>query len=240
VRLLQVRNEASVAELDLARLMGVPAGSSIRTSSPVDQTVPRAGELAAMPVDGLIQRALEQRAERVSLTARGESLRQAAKATLANLNPYAIGGAWFEESKPNSRFIPPVNEWRNSWSGDLRFVWPLFDSGRTKAQAAGLTAQAGGVDARRDEFDGLVALEVRQRLLDVESGRAAIAASDEGVAAAAEARRVVLERFQAGVATSTEVLDAQVALLEAELERTRLHAGLRLNEARLLFALGEQ
>jgi outer membrane protein TolC len=51
---------------------------------------------------------------------------------------------------------------------------------------------------------------------------------------------VVEERFRAGVATSTEVLDAQVALLEAELERTQLNAGLRLSEARLLHVLGEE
>jgi outer membrane protein TolC len=172
--------------------------------------------------------------------ARGEGLRQAAKATRANLNPYATAGAWFEEAKPNSRIIPPVYEWRNSWAATFNFIWPLFDSGRTKAQAAGFTAQADAVDARRADFEAGVALEVRQRMLDVESGRAAIAASEQAVTAAAEARRVVEERFRAGVATSTEVLDAQVALLEAELERTRLHAGLRLSEALLLRAVGDR
>ena len=40
--------------------------------------------------------------------------------------------------------------------------------------------------------------------------------------------------------TSTDVLDAQTALLEAELERTRIAATLRLNEARLLRAAGGQ
>jgi outer membrane protein TolC len=40
------------------------------------------------------------------------------------------------------------------------------------------------------------------------------------------------------VATSTEVLDAQVALLEASLERTRLQASLRVSEARLRRAVG--
>lgn len=240
VRLLQARNAESVAELDLARLIGAPAGSSLRTSSPVDQALPRAEELAATSVSELVARAVVQRAERAGLTARGEGLRQSARATLANLHPYATAGAWFEEAKPNSRIVPPVNEWRDSWSGNLSFVWPFFDSGRTKAQAAVLTLQAGAVDAKRDEFDALVALEVRQRVLDVETGRAAIAASEEAVVAAAEARRVVGERFRAGVATSTEVLDAQVALLEAELERTRLNATLRLDEARLLRALGDQ
>jgi outer membrane protein TolC len=49
---------------------------------------------------------------------------------------------------------------------------------------------------------------------------------------------VVQERFNVGVATSTELLDAEVALLEASLERTRLAASLRLNEARLIRSAG--
>jgi outer membrane protein TolC len=240
VRLLQARNEAAVAELDLARLIGVPAGSSLQIASPVDRALPRASEAAGTRVEDLVSGALTRRAERAGMTARGDGLRQSAEATLANLNPYATAQAWFEEAKPNTRYIPPVNEWRDSWMLDVRFVWPLFDSGRTKKQAATFVAQAGAIDARRLEFDSLVALEVRQRVLDVEYSRAAIDASGEAVAAAAEARRVVEERFRAGVATSTDVLDAQVALLEAELERTRLTAGLRLAEARLLFAIGEQ
>ena len=56
--------------------------------------------------------------------------------------------------------------------------------------------------------------------------------------AATEARRVVEERFRAGVATGTEVLDAQLALIEAELEQTRLTAALRLSEADLVRAVG--
>jgi len=60
------------------------------------------------------------------------------------------------------------------------------------------------------------------------------------VAAATEARRVVDERFRAGVATNTEVLDAQLALLEALMEQNRLQAALRLYEARLVRAVGNK
>jgi len=240
VRLLQVQNEEALAELDLARLIGAPGGTSIRTTSPVDQPLSQAADLAAQPVDGVIARAISLRAEREGLTSRRDGLRHAAEAALANVKPYAVALAALEPSRPNARFVPPVDAWRTSWTVDLKVVWPFFDGGRSKAQAASLRSQAGAVDARRDEFDGFVALEVRQRLLDLQFGRAAIAAADEGIAAATEARRVVDERFRAGVATSTEVLDAQVALLEAELERTRLNAGLRLTEARLLRAVGER
>ena len=47
------------------------------------------------------------------------------------------------------------------------------------------------------------------------------------------------DRFQAGVATSTDVLDAQVALLQAELDRTQAIASARLAEARLARVLGK-
>ena len=50
--------------------------------------------------------------------------------------------------------------------------------------------------------------------------------------------RVVAERFNVGVATTTELLDAQVALLQADLDRTRAMASIRLAEARLDRALG--
>ncbi|HEX5070765.1 MAG TPA: TolC family protein [Vicinamibacterales bacterium] len=240
VRLLQAQNDEALAELVLARLIGVPAGTAIRTASPVDQPLPQAVELESMTADQLIARATGQRADHEGLTAQSEGLRQSARAAIANLNPYAVGLAAVEPARPNARFVPPIDAWHTSWTVDLKFVWPFFDGGRAKAQAAALTAQAAGVDARRDDLDSAIGLEIRQRLLDLRFGRAQINASSEGVLAAAEARRVVGERFAAGVALSSEVLDAQVALLEAQLERSRLYAALRITEAQLIHAVGER
>jgi len=60
------------------------------------------------------------------------------------------------------------------------------------------------------------------------------------VRAATDAERVVGERYRAGVATPTDVLDAQVARLQAELDRTKAVADARLAEARLARATGQQ
>jgi outer membrane protein TolC len=46
------------------------------------------------------------------------------------------------------------------------------------------------------------------------------------------------ERFNAGVAISTDVLDAEIAVLQAGLDRTRALANARLAEARLQRAVG--
>ena len=79
---------------------------------------------------------------------------------------------------------------------------------------------------------------MRQRQLDLESARSAIAAATDEVGSAAEAHRVVAERFKAGLASNTEVLDAQQALLIAQLDRTRALAALKMAQARLDRTLG--
>jgi outer membrane protein TolC len=49
---------------------------------------------------------------------------------------------------------------------------------------------------------------------------------------------VVGERYRAGVIAQSEVLDAELALVQGELDRTRALANVRLAEARLDRALG--
>ena len=49
---------------------------------------------------------------------------------------------------------------------------------------------------------------------------------------------MLAERFGAGVATNTDVLTAQVALLQAELDLTRATANVQLAAARLDRAMG--
>ena len=101
----------------------------------------------------------------------------------------------------------------------------------------GVSSHANG--ERLADFDAILAVEVRQRRSELESSRAAIEAAGDAVRSATEARRVVGERFTAGESTSTDVLDAQVALLQAELDRTQAIANARLAKARLDRALGQ-
>ena len=144
----------------------------------------------------------------------------------------------YDYARPNPRIFPRSDRWEDSWDVSVNASWTLWDGGRTRAERADTAAQARVAEARLADFDRQVTFEVRQRQLELDSSRAAIAATADGVRAAAEARRVVAERFTAGVVTNTEVLDAQTALLQAELDRTRALASARLAEARLARAVG--
>ncbi|MBP6716721.1 MAG: TolC family protein [Acidobacteria bacterium] len=240
VALIQAKNTAAVAQADLARLVGLDLDATIVTTTPLETPMASAASLTTMSMAALTEQARGGRSERDALTERADAAREAGTAASAALRPQVGIAAGFEESRPNARIVPRVDEWRHSWEAGISVTWQLFDGGKAKADRAAAAAQATALERRRDDFDAMLGLELRQRRLDVESGRAALEATAEAIAAATEARRVVEERFRAGVATSTDVLDAQTALLEAELERTRIAATLRLNEARLLRAAGGQ
>ena len=240
VQRIQAQNAAALAEMDLDRLIGAPPGQPLVLTSGVADPFAAAADVTGQPADALLKKALAQRPERQALQERAAALRKSAEATSEQRLPRVDALAAFEPARPNPRFAPRTDTWRTSWDLGVMMNWTLFDGGHAKALAAETNAQASAIDHQIEEFDALVGVEIRQRLQDLESSRLAVEASATAVAAATEARRVAQERFTAGVATNTDVLDAQLAMMEAELEHTRLSAATRMAEARLLRAVGAQ
>jgi outer membrane protein TolC len=230
---IQARANRDVAEAELGRLVGVPPGTPV---DPVTALDPPAAESADL--GSLVEIARQGRPERAALLKRLESATDRGKAAAAATRPTVGVAGGFDYARPNPRIFPRQGEWAESWDAGINVNWPLFDGGRARAEAAEAAALARAAQTRVAEFDAVLAVELRQRVSELESGRAAIAAAADAVRAATEARRVAGERFAAGVASSTDVLDAQVAVLQAALDRTQAVANARLAEARLARALG--
>lgn len=228
--------------IELRRLMGVDPEAAVDLADRLDMgTVPVTNvkrSVEAAETATLVTEALQQRPELRALSLRfdGAQARQAAAAT--GRKPTVALGGGYDFAKPNPKIFPREDIWQSSFDVSLNLTWTIFDSGRTKAEVAEASAAARAIEERRKELGTVVSADVRQRLLDLRSSEAAVRAADVGVRAAAEARRVLAERLAVGVATTTDVLVAQEALLDAELARTRALASVRLAEARLQRALG--
>jgi outer membrane protein TolC len=169
---------------------------------------------------------------------RVQAARAREDAAAASARPQLIVNGGYDYARPNPRIFPRADEWEDSWDVSINGTWTLWDGGRRRAEQAEAAAGTRAGQARVGEFERQLAFEVTQRILELDSSRAAIAAAEHGVRAAVEARRVLSERFKAGVATSTEVLDAETAVLHAELDCTRAIASARLAIARLNRAVG--
>ena len=231
---IEAANARQIAEADLRRLTGIEGRAALTPAAALD--VPPSATTADS--DALIAAALEHRPERRALVQRADAARSRIDAARGAGLPQVGVAAGYDYARPNPRIFPRASRWDDSWDVSVNATWNLWDGGRVRASRAEATAGERAAEARLADFDRQVAFEVRQRALELASSVAAIAAASDGVRAAAEAQRVLGERFAAGVATNTEVLDAQTALLQAELDRTRAIAGARVAEARLDRAVG--
>jgi outer membrane protein TolC len=231
--LILAQNQLDVSRADLARLAGLPPDAAIEPEAALDQPAAPSADIAS-----LADEARRARPERQALVQRLAGAGERRVAAAAATRPVLAIAGGLDYARPNPRIFPRIGEFRESWDASVSFSWLLWDGGRTRADIAEATATERATAERLAEFDRALDVEVRQRWLDTQSSRAAVGAALDSVNAATEARRVVEERFRAGVATTTEVLDAQVALLQAELDRTQALASVRLADARLARAVG--
>jgi outer membrane protein TolC len=234
VLLIEARNQADIASSDLARLVGEDVERAIEPAESLEAgSVP-----STAAAEALLAEARGARSERRALERRIEASEERRAAAAAAARPVVSVDGGFDYARPNPRIFPRAGRWDDSWDASVNVTWSLWDGGRVKAEVAEAAANTTAARARLADFDSVLTVEVRQRLLELESTQAAVVAAEDGVRAATEAQRVVAERYTAGVVTQTEVLDAQLALLQAELDRTRTRANVRLSEARLARAVG--
>jgi outer membrane protein len=225
LQLIESRNLRSSTLEDLRRLTGITTDIVPEAQLTADAARTQAA-------------ATGQRAEQRAIAERISAAEERMNAIDASAKPTVAVHATADYANPNARHFPRMDRWRTSWEVGAMVNWTLWDGGRVAAEKGEAAAATQALRYRRAEVDDQIATDVRQRQLDVESAHAALTAADAEVRSAAEARRVVAERFNVGVATSTEVLDAQLALLQAELDRIRALANIKLSEARLERALG--
>jgi len=231
--LIEARNQRDVSVADLSRLVGTDPGQPIEPAAALDAATGPSAQSQT-----LLDEARGARGERRAIERRIEAADEQLAATAASRRPMVAVAAGFDYARPNPRIFPRVDAWKESWDVGVNVGWTLWDGGRSAADIAASASLASAARLRLEEFDSILGVEIRQRTLDIDAGRAAVAAADETVRAAAEARRVVAERYRAGAGAQIEVLDAEYALLQSELDRTRALAGVRLAEARLIRALG--
>jgi len=126
----------------------------------------------------------------------------------------------------------------NAWSLTGAASWTIFDGlgtqNRINEAAANLEVQKATEDSVRNS----VALDVRNAYLNLKSVIETIASAKKAVDFADENYKVSSLRFNSGVGTNIEVIDAQVALTQARTDFLKAQFDLEVSKARLNQAAG--
>ena len=133
-------------------------------------------------------------------------------------------GPW-KTAQPNERFLPPVDERNDSWA--IGVVGQLEVLRRQPHQRAGRLGARRAARARRRtarELERQIRLDVEPARLELRAALEAVTASDAPGAAATSWEQASSERYTAGLALISELLDAQADLSAAEMAQMRTRA----------------
>jgi outer membrane protein TolC len=231
--LIEARGRVESVSVDLRRLIGLTDAQAIDPADPLETP---SGTTAEAPA--LITEALAKRPELAALTSREDGVEARIDAIAATRKPTVAIATGVDWARPNPRIFPRQAAWEDSWDVSLNVSWQFWDSGRAAAERSEAQFQATSLRERKAEVETQIRADVQKQLVELASSRAALAPARLAVTSAQETNRVIDDRFEAGVATTLDVLDAQLSVLQAELDRARVLADIRLNEARLARILG--
>lgn len=209
-----------------------------------DVTVELADSLAGAlpdappPLEVLRRRALADRPELAVAAAQIAAASAREQLARAPARPGLAALAQWDYSRPNQRYFPQQDEWKESWSVGVAASWTLFDGGKSRADTAASQAGQRAAAQERDELARRIALEVETGRRNLESALAAVSAADDARAAARERETAARERHAAGLAAMVEILDAEAQLAAAEQQQINVRAAAWLADAALARAVG--
>jgi outer membrane protein TolC len=234
------RTDLAVGWATLSNILGVPIppGTELITE-------PTLSEVEAQELDGLLEEALARRPDLRAAEANAAAAHALLGAARAARQPYlsALMSYTLRESTTvpgESIGTPGVDLVVSQSSGRIALsaTWSLYNAGQVEGEIA--TAKAGLAQARNlvESERQRIELAVRSAYVTLESAQAQVAAARKEVTQAEEARRIASLRYQEGVGTSVEILDAEANLEEAKTRLNSAVLGFNLAIGRLDLAVG--
>jgi len=207
-------------------------GEPLDRKPDLDETLRVDARLAGEPLESLVRRALESRAEVSSMSAQANALAEQAMLERSAVLPQVslTGGYTYLENEVLDR--------QDFSAVGVAFTWNLFDGGQARNRSAALRSASRAAQLRVADLRTLVELQVREAWLNVREAHARLAASRDAVAQADENLRISRELYGTGLATNTQVLDAVTLQISATSNRDNASLDESMSQLRLARAVG--
>jgi outer membrane protein len=225
---LLVRNNLESAFDLLKDLMGLEeAGATIAVVEP---------EVSEQPCPP------EEEAVSVALAKRPDYRGIAKKKAIAEDRIRAAIGSWFPDVYGSGQYVKRAGDgtsFQEDWSVGLRLSIPVFDGGLIRSQVEAEKTELEKVIQEQRQARMNISREVRDARLSVANASDRIEVAQAAIESAREAVRVERLKFGVGSGTTTDVIDAQTALLRAESDHYRALYDREIALASLRKAMGE-
>lgn len=210
--LSDIDNTISVAQFNLCILLGLPEGTTIATD-----TAGLFNAISLLPEQNYEADALSNRAETRSFDARQQSAVANEHLAHAAYYPTVAVGANYNFARPNQRIVPYVDEFRGTWDVGVTLSWSMTSLYTAKHGIADAELQTEQVQTQSDAMDNTIRTEVFQNYAAVLTAIDKIRILELTLQQAQENSRQVKVKYDQQMALMSDVLDADAAVLQAEI-----------------------
>ena len=215
---IDAANDVDVAMMTLNNIMGQPLETVIHPTSAPAATQGRGDSSqgsAGIPTPQLVDLAMQSRPDLLAMTYRVEASQATAKAVQGGWWPQIALTANYFYSRPNQRFLPLQDEFKGTWEVGVAMQFDVWNWGSTLFQTEQAQSQVRQTEYTLAQMKDNASLEVKKYKLGVERAAQRIAVAQEAIDQAEENSRSTNEKYRNGLATSTDLLDASLAVLQA-------------------------
>ncbi len=211
-RKADVQNALDRQNILLHQLTGIPMQKEIKLS----------GQFARTPTelntDSLVSTALNLRPEyqlaKDAITSAEIRQRLASIGDRPDLNLHLLAGL-------KNGFIPNLNTIKFNWVAGVQLQVPVFNGFRTRYQTQEARANLEAAKAHIQDVQRRIVSEVQQEVANVKASEEKLKTSQVQLEQAREALSMAKTRFEIGMVTNLDLLDAQTSLSQAELNHLR-------------------
>ena len=225
---IQAQGELEAARAQLNRLMGNPLGEAVGLTAPLKIT-----RISLPSEEALLAEQKKHRPDYLSLLA---ELRQAELAVSARSKerlPVIAGYTTWEADNPS------LHEYGGSnWSAGITLRWNLFAGGSDAAQLQAAQQRFEQKKRQVSAMDSAMALDVRRALIQYRAAEQQVEAAQAAEAQSEEGLRILRDRYDAGLATMTDLLSAETARSGARTSLAQAIYHQRLSYAQVEYAAG--
>jgi len=140
-------------------------------------------------------------------------------------NVRASNSAWYPsvylfgdyyDDKPNERILPAVNEFKYGWDAGVTLSWTIWNWGYNSSQSTIAEQNKIQTETSLSQLKDAVEIEVYQNYLTFKRAYDKVNVSKLGVDQSQENYRITKEMYNTQTASSTDLIDSEAALLQAE------------------------
>lgn len=226
--LLDAENNWKLANINMNLLLGLPDSTEL---NPLAESFQEAGALK--PMENYIQQAFSARKDLQALEVRSKAAATGVKAAKAEMLPsVAVTGGYVD------LHVPGLMTVTNAVNVGLGVQYDIGSLWKNKAKVQQAEARTRELQAGQESLNNGIRLQVAQAYQNYLSSQKKQEVYAKAVAQAEENYKVVNNKYNNGLATTTDLLDADVARLQARLNSAFAQSDAVVAYNRLLQAAG--